>query len=263
MFHYSLAPSNSRSRMLIASFLAIALHLGLVNLECAPKPILVPTVSLPRSVSVFLKQGNMLETPVVQTVKTQTAEHVFEEQPAAETEMEKPVPQKVSTIKEITDIPLQRPDLSVKSIDQSAVDKSMPASQRIENIENNFIPDAGEAAQIQESGTTAEAHAAQENDGVTLPGTLQMAYPRYQLNAPPTYPGLARKRGHEGTVILQVLVNEKGRVDDLEIENSSGFRLLDRAAVSSVRKWSFEPGRRGEERIPMWVRVPVTFTLNK
>jgi protein TonB len=83
------------------------------------------------------------------------------------------------------------------------------------------------------------------------------------LNAPPTYPGLARKRGHEGTVILQVLVNKAGRVDDLKIEISSNFALLDRAALAAVRKWRFEPGRQGEERISMWVRVPVTFKLKK
>ncbi|MGB6971134.1 MAG: energy transducer TonB, partial [Desulfobulbales bacterium] len=91
----------------------------------------------------------------------------------------------------------------------------------------------------------------------------QMAYPRYQSTTPPAYPGRARKRGQEGTVFLQVLVNREGRVDNLEIETSSGFTLLDRAAVSSVKKWSFEPGRRGQERIPMWVRVPVTFKLKK
>ncbi len=90
-----------------------------------------------------------------------------------------------------------------------------------------------------------------------------MAYPRYQLNSPPAYPRLARKRAQEGTVILQVLVNRDGRVGDLEIDVSSNFTLLDRAAITAVRKWSFEPGRRGEERVPMWVRVPVTFKLNK
>ncbi len=250
--------------MLIASFLAIALHLGLMNFGFTPKPILVPTVSLPRSVSVFLNQGNMLETPAVQTEKAQTAEHVFEEQPAAETEQEKPVLQKITTIQEKKDDPLQRPGLSEKTVKQQpVVEKSLPVSQRMEHIEKDLMPDPGEAAPDQKSATPAEAHAAQENNGVTLPGTLQMAYPRYQFNASPAYPGLARKRGQEGTVILHVLVNEKGRVDDLEIENSSGFRLLDRAAVSSVRKWSFEPGRRGEERVPMWVRVPVTFKLDK
>jgi protein TonB len=88
-----------------------------------------------------------------------------------------------------------------------------------------------------------------------------MAYPRYQLNTPPVYPGLARKRGQEGTVVLQVLVSRAGRVDDLKIDDSSNFTLLDRAAVSAVRKWKFEPGKQGKEKIPMWVRVPVTFKL--
>ena len=102
-----------------------------------------------------------------------------------------------------------------------------------------------------------------KKNGVTLPGTLQLAYPRYQLNAPPSYPGLARKRGQEGTVTLQVLVNSEGSVDELKIEISSGFAILDRAALKAVRKWSFEPGRRGKKKEAMWVRVPVTFKLKK
>ena len=114
---------------------------------------------------------------------------------------------------------------------------------------------------LQEVTSRTDSQALQQEEGVNLPGTLQMAYPRYQENAPPNYPALARKRGQEGAVILQVLVNRNGRVDELEIDTSSNFTLLDRAAVSAVRKWSFEPGMRGEERIPMWVKVPVTFKL--
>jgi protein TonB len=49
----------------------------------------------------------------------------------------------------------------------------------------------------------------------------------------------------------------------LEIDVSSKFSLLDRAALTAVRKWSFEPGKRDEQKVPMWVRVPVTFKLKK
>jgi protein TonB len=52
-----------------------------------------------------------------------------------------------------------------------------------------------------------------------------------------------------------------GRVHDLKIETSSGSRLLDRAAVIAVQKWIFEPGQQGEEKLDMWVKVPVTFQL--
>jgi protein TonB len=248
--------------MLIASFLAIVIHIGFMNFGFDPEPVLVPSVSLPRSVSVFLGQRNMNETSVSQTEKAQNLEHVSEEQAGREIEPKEPYAEKVFPVKN-SDNPLQQPALAEKKVTQSAVDKIMPVSQRPEGIGKDLLPEPGKAAKAQESATPAEHHAVRKNDGATLPGTLQMAYPRYQLNAPPAYPALARKRGQAGTVILQVLVNEKGGVDDLEIENSSGFGLLDRAAVSAVRKWNFEPGRRGDARIPMWVRVPVTFKFKK
>lgn len=263
MFHYRLTPLNSRSRMLIAVFLATVIHIGLMNFEFDLKPVFVPSVSLPRSVSVILGQRKVVETPVIQKERTQTAEPLFEELPETKTEPEKPVVQKVIAVKEKKYNLLQQPVLQEKTVKQPAAETTRPAAQSSEYTQKDLLPAPGEAAKAQESATPAEPLTAQENGGVILPGTLQIAYPRYQLNAPPAYPGLARKRGQEGTVFLKVLVNKEGRVDELEIETSSGFTLLDRAAVSAVRMWSFEPGRRGEERVPMWVRVPVTFKLNK
>jgi len=263
MFHYRLTPLNSRSRMLIAVLLATVIHLGLMNFEFDLKSVHAPSVSLPRSVSVFLGQRKVIKKPVMQTGKIQTAETVLEELPAAETEPEKPVLQEISTVKEKQTNQFPKPVLPQETARQPVVEKIMPASLGSESIETESVPEPDEAAKVEKSAASAEPQAVDENKGVTLPGTLQMAYPRYQSNTPPAYPGLARKRGQEGTVFLQVLVNREGRVDNLEIETSSGFTLLDRAAVSSVKKWSFEPGRRGQERIPMWVRVPVTFKLKK
>ena len=263
MFHYRLAVLNNRSRMFIAVFLAIALHMGLMNFEYEPESLSIPKVSLPRSVSVFLNQKNMVKAPVLQTEKAQIAEHIVEEKLSTEIEPEKPVTEKISPIKEKMDTPVQQTTLMEKTAKQPAAEEIVPASQKPEDIAEDIKPKPGEAKKIQELATLAEPQAVKEKEGVILPGTLQMAYPRYQLNTPPTYPGLARKRGQEGTVILQVLVNREGRVDDLKIDTSSNLTLLDRAAVTAVRKWSFEPGRRGEEKVPMWVRVPVTFKLKK
>jgi len=249
--------------MLIAVLLATLIHVSLMNFEFDLKPVLAPSVSLPRSVSVFLGQRNAIEKPVMQAEKTQNAEPVPEELPTAETEPEKPVLQEISTVKEKPTSQLPQPVLPQKTVSQPVVERIMPASLGSESIETEFVPEPDEAAKVGVFAASAEPQAVEENKGVTLPGTLQMAYPRYQSNTPPAYPGLARKRGQEGTVILQVLVNREGRVDDLEIETSSGFGQLDRAALSAVRKWSFEPGRQGEERIAMWVRVPVTFKLKK
>jgi len=97
--------------------------------------------------------------------------------------------------------------------------------------------------------------------GQTTPFPLKLAIPRYKDNPRPVYPRLARRRGYEGTVVLEVLVNRKGRAEEVRLLKSSGHRILDRSAVDSVRKWLFEPAMRGDERIDTWVKVPIRFTL--
>ena len=94
-----------------------------------------------------------------------------------------------------------------------------------------------------------------------LKPVIQEAIPRYQENPPPKYPGTARRRGYQGTTILEVLVNKNGRVGDLKVFKSSGHPILDRTALASVKNWSFEPGMRGDEKVEMWVKVPIRFQL--
>jgi periplasmic protein TonB len=97
------------------------------------------------------------------------------------------------------------------------------------------------------------------NDKVQAPSRL--AVPLYLRNPPPEYPPAARRRGYEGTVVLEVLVDRKGKVRDQRLFESSGHDLLDRAAMRSVKGWEFEPARHGEEAVEMWVKVPLTFRL--
>jgi protein TonB len=257
MFHYRLAATNNRSRMLIAALVALVVHIGLMNFEFTPKQILVPSVSLPRSVSIFLRQSSKVQTPDKPVKKVQEVKHIQEELFKTKKEPETPAVNE-------PDSSFQSPTIFEKTVKQltgiekveskPSIENIVPVYQEPEKATESLKPAASEVSSIPKINT-------QEEEGVILPGTLQMAYPRYQLNTPPAYPGLARKRGQEGTVVLQVLVSRTGRVDDLKIDDSSNFTLLDRAAVSAVRKWKFEPGKQGKEKIPMWVRVPVTFKL--
>ncbi|MBW1806127.1 MAG: TonB family protein, partial [Deltaproteobacteria bacterium] len=59
-----------------------------------------------------------------------------------------------------------------------------------------------------------------------LPPPLIAAVPVYKKNPPPKYPGNARRRGYEGTVVLEVLVNQEGSVEDLRISESSDHSIL-------------------------------------
>jgi protein TonB len=94
-----------------------------------------------------------------------------------------------------------------------------------------------------------------------LPSVLVAALPEYNKNPPISYPKRARRKGYEGTVVLEVLVNRNGKVDDLRILASSGYAILDRSAVKSVKTWSFKPAKKGNDTVDMWVQVPVRFKL--
>jgi len=102
-----------------------------------------------------------------------------------------------------------------------------------------------------------------EREAPEIPSPLPIreAIPVYRKNPSPKYPRVARKRGYQGTVILEVLVNQEGKVEDLRLFRSSGYTVLDRAATASVKNWLFEPGMRGDEKVEMWVKVPVRFRL--
>jgi protein TonB len=91
---------------------------------------------------------------------------------------------------------------------------------------------------------------------------LVLARPLYRKNPPPAYPRRARRKGYQGVVILEVLVNEKGKVDELKVFKSSGYKILDKSAISAVQKWLFEAGTKNGRSAQMWVRVPIRFRLD-
>ena len=112
-----------------------------------------------------------------------------------------------------------------------------------------------------EPTTTAAMLPATQSDD-TLSGTvLKLALPLYKQNTAPLYPLKARRLGYEGIVMLKVLIDEDGRVDDLTVLESSGHSVLDRAALSAVKKWLFEPGTEGGIKKKMWVKIPIHFDL--
>lgn len=84
---------------------------------------------------------------------------------------------------------------------------------------------------------------------------------RYRQQTPPLYPRRALDLGQQGTAILHVEVTHDGFTRTLKVAQSSGYRLLDRAALAAVRKWEFEPTEMNGKRITSWVRVPVSFVI--
>ncbi len=104
----------------------------------------------------------------------------------------------------------------------------------------------------------------QSSKSVTIPpqkGAAQREANPYLKNPAPIYPQWARERGWEGVVLLSVFVQSDGKPGDVNVEQSSGYKILDDAAMKAVKKWQFKPAGIGNVFFSTWVRIPVRFSL--
>ncbi|NBR95977.1 MAG: energy transducer TonB [Proteobacteria bacterium] len=67
--------------------------------------------------------------------------------------------------------------------------------------------------------------------------------------------------GIEGEVILLVLVQENGLPAEINIHQSSGFAILDQAAILAVKQWQFVSAKQNGKNIRASVLVPIKFQL--
>ena len=145
-------------------------------------------------------------------------------------------------------------------------------SQKTDKLKTAPLTERGEPiASLHDSPVAISGHPAKDKavTGTTRQASLPdqggppivEAIPDYAVNPKPVYPKLAIRRNYQGTVILLVEVLADGSTNEVEVIESSGYSVLDRSAVRSVRKWRFKPGTRYGKPTAMKVKVPVVFRL--
>jgi len=75
------------------------------------------------------------------------------------------------------------------------------------------------------------------------------------------YPRLAQREEWEGTVVLRAQILPNGRVGSVTVQKSSGHSLLDDAAITAAKTWSFVPATQGGQPVAGTVTFPVQFKL--
>jgi TonB family protein len=78
--------------------------------------------------------------------------------------------------------------------------------------------------------------------------------------SPFVYPEQLWDRNVEGQAVVMVHVTPEGTVDSVYVRTTSGYEEMDSAAVVGARELRFQPGRRGEDAVDVWVRLPVRFS---
>ncbi len=132
-------------------------------------------------------------------------------------------------------------------------------------------------AQEEAAQTTApQAAAAQQRDSASSATASSDVYPlsalgpsadRPRIEGGPgrlflriDYPAEARRKGIEGRVVLNFVVDTEGRTRDIAVHQSL-HPLCDSSAVRALRDTRFVPGRRLDEPVNVRMRLPVRFRL--
>ena len=63
----------------------------------------------------------------------------------------------------------------------------------------------------------------------------------YQPDADAYYPSFSKRKGEQGEVVVRLIIDEGGDVEDIALLKSSGYPRLDRAASDIGRRYRFKP----------------------
>lgn len=147
----------------------------------------------------------------------------------------------------------------------------MPTSNRTEQQTIQMPdPDVPVISSVSLPVSAPEPPAAPPPAAPTVAPDVVPAVPRIQLpsatadylsNPAPAYPPMSKRLQEQGRVLLYVLVDARGQPARIELKASSGYSRLDEAALATVQRWTFVPGRRNGVAESMWVEVPIEFRL--
>jgi protein TonB len=108
-------------------------------------------------------------------------------------------------------------------------------------------PKKSAEAQLRPRETTTSVESAASTSAAASSGVRESKAPRAVFSVDPVYPPEALAAGIEGIVKIRVRVDATGRVVEADVYQSSGYAVLDAAALNVIYRWRFSPpdGERG------------------
>jgi protein TonB len=201
------------------------------------KPTCVELVELPQTREIIAPK---LPVPHVAPVSPRPQQQAIKSSSGTASEVKQTVPASVPSTSSVS-----TPEPSVAAAGNKGGQDIAPLS-----VESHSERSAGKP------GTDGPA---KSSDGPITPPQYGAAYLH---NPKPAYPTVARRMRMEGMVMLKVLVSRGGDILKIEMAQSSGYEILDKAAAEAVKNWRFVPARKGDVSVDEWVQVPVAFHLN-
>ena len=84
--------------------------------------------------------------------------------------------------------------------------------------------------------------------------------PKLVYSPDPEYSKEARKAHLQGTVVLWLIVDEKGLPQNIRVQRSLGMGL-DEQAIKAIKQWRFNPSTKDGHPVRVMINVEVNFRL--
>jgi protein TonB len=162
-----------------------------------------------------------------------------------------PVDLRLPTLKLNPAMPILLPEVPHVAVPIYAEPSS---SLQVPDSNQTALNDSGVASNTMGSASKASGSGANAHGGGL--NSIPVIY-----SVQPIYPRISVSAREQGYVVVQVLVDERGHANKVEVVRSSGFHRLDRSTVTAIRQWRFAPtdGSDGPEARTM---IQWTFELS-
>jgi periplasmic protein TonB len=101
--------------------------------------------------------------------------------------------------------------------------------------------EAAKAAESQMPNAAVAPASSQGTSGTPIQTDIGKLIVVYQPDADPYYPSFSKRAGEQGEVVVRLIIDETGVVEEAVLLRSSGFARLDRAAEQIGRRYRFKP----------------------
>ncbi len=125
-------------------------------------------------------------------------------------------------------------------------------------VNNTNIKDTMQSLEYKSSETLE--HESTENANIYVGEFGRSNGPRFLKRVIPSYPPFARRRGKEGKVTLQLMIDESGKLINIEVIEKPGFGF-ELSAIDAIRKSTFLPAIKDGKAVRSRVILPVRFVL--
>jgi protein TonB len=144
--------------------------------------------------------------------------------------------------KQTQDTPTAPPKPKQEEKKKTVDEKSAQAPTPPQTQQQAPTPPAPQAkSESQTPNTTVAPATTSGGNGTPIQTDIGKLVVVYQPDADAYYPSFSKRSGEQGEVVVRLIIDESGSVEDVALLRSSSFPRLDRAATEIGRRYRFKP----------------------